>query len=538
MCVNCSANNFCANCVDNFLPVNGTCYLCGVENCINCTNSTNLTCQACAAGYTLANNTCTFECNVSNCASCSIPDVCAVCNTNFTLFNSSCFANCGVTNCIDCSGTTCFQCITDYVLFGLVCQPLCNIENCATCAAGKWDVCEACATGFEVSTDGSRCVTCNNANCSSCRFNNFCGACATEVDFNFGYCFSCAVDNCIVCSVSSDRCTTCFDGYTLIATATGVADQCIVCNNPCATCNADGSCATCQAPYLFTSTSSPNCVLCDDPRCISCTDTGNSSCTTCSTGWVAINGVCQSCVAGCTTCSSIDTTICTVCATEYWVKTNNTCSLCSSDLKCKTCTYDSTSNVITCSTCSDGYWLDMTANACMACQPWCKTCLNATYCTATLSQYGVTLATTMVGMNMIAACDPGCLSCSTSNPQVCEVCFFGFYMVPSMTYCLPCTGICASCNSSAPATCYSCWADSYLNTSDNLCYKCDFPCSSCTISSTTCSSCAQGYVFITSSNTCVIETSVSNTIANCANQESVTTNSSSTTCSLCLQGFA
>ena len=313
----------------------------------------------------------------------------------------------------------------------------------------------------------------------------------------------------------------------------------MVCSNPCFTCNSDGSCASCATPYFFR-TATSSCVLCDDPRCSECTNAANTSCTKCVTGWIlnSTTETCVSCVTGCTDCATTST--CNTCQTNYYTKAtnNNTCVLCSSDLRCKTCTYNA-NDTITCNSCSDGYWLDMTTGMCMACQAFCKTCVNSTWCTYPFAPYGVTLAETMVGVNTLAACDPGCLNCSTSNPQMCRLCFPGFYQVitADASYCKPCSGICASCDESAPATCFSCWADSYLNTTDNLCYPCEFPCSSC-ITSGSCTSCVQGYVFITTTSQCFIESSVNNSLANCANQEATSTNPSSTTCSLCLQGYA
>ena len=116
----------------------------------------------------------------------------------------------------------------------------------------------------------------------------------------------------------------------------------------------------------------------------------------------------------------------------------------------------------------------------------------------------------------MAACDPNCLNCSSSNPQVCIICGLGMYMVTGQTYCLPCAGNCVSCNASATAQCYSCDSDSFLNTTDNTCVSCTFPCSSCTSNSaTTCSSCVQGYVLI--GTACTIDSSVTNALSNCAN---------------------
>ena len=207
-----------------------------------------------------------------------------------------------------------------------------------TCVTGSRDLCSACSGSLVPSTDRTKCVSCPNTTaCTSCMADSICGVCAAEVAFNFGYCLACEVDNCLLCTVTENRCTACFEGYQLTATNIALNDQCNVCNNPCATCNADGTCRTCVTPYDLLGTS---CILCDDPRCTSCSDNGNTSCLTCTTGWFQSGGVCVKCITGCTSCSDANT--CTSCSTTFYFLANNTCNLCPDALKCKTCTHSST----------------------------------------------------------------------------------------------------------------------------------------------------------------------------------------------------
>ena len=192
-------------------------------------------------------------------------------------------------------------------------------------------------------------------------------------------------------------------------------------------------------------------------------------------------------------------------------------------------------------TCEAGYYL--VNGSCQACQAFCAGCLNNTYCFKPISGYGVTLVETMVGMNTVAACDTGCNNCSKANPLICTQCFIGFYMVPnsSPAYCRPCTAAskCLDCLDTNPALCLSCFAGFSLNTTSNLCEACLFPCASCSGgSATTCSSCVQNWVLIASNSTCLLASTVSNSVENCANQEQTTVGLvTSVSCSLCLQGY-
>lgn len=343
------------------------------------------------------------------------------------------------------------------------------------------------------------------------------------------------MDNCLVCS-ANNLCITCTFGYSLVPNVNSsvpITSQCVVCLDPCNTCNADSSCNSCLSPYIFSATDN-SCFLCDDPRCTSCTATATGVCSTCQTGWFVSNNACVKCIPGCTSCTSATT--CTACSPLFYFLSNNSCTVCPNAPACKTCMMNTTTNTTVCMSCEVGYYL--MNGTCQHCQTFCEVCINGTYCTKPISTFGVTLVETMVGMNTIAACDLGCNNCSKANPLICTQCFLGFYMVPnsSPAYCRPCSANqCMDCLDTNPALCLSCFAGYFLNTTSNICQQCSFPCASCTSNSaTTCSSCVQGWVYITSNNTCMLAADVTNSVENCANQQLTGTTPS---CSLCLQGY-
>lgn len=209
---------------------------------------------------------------------------------------------------------------------------------------------------------------------------------------------------------------------------------------------------------------------------------------------------------------------------------------------CLTCMMNSTTSTVMCMTCSLGYYLNN--GTCQACQAFCISCTNSSWCLQPYNTFGFTLVAIGVGNNTLAACDFGCLACSSSYPEECVTCGFGFYMVPGQNYCQICPGTsnCKSCNASAPAQCLTCFVGAYLN-SNNVCQNCSYPCASCINNvATTCSSCVQGFVYVASNNSCLnastLASNLGSAVENCANQELTGSGTSSSVfCSLCLQGY-
>ena len=136
--------------------------------------------------------------------------------------------------------------------------------------------------------------------------------------------------------------------------------------------------------------------------------------------------------------------------------------------------------------------------------------------------------------NNLASCDPGCRTCSISNPAVCTVCSDGYYMTTS-NWCKPCTfaSRCSSCSTTTPAVCLGCFAGHYLDTTTSTCIQCTFPCISCIDQNATkCSACPVGWALVIANNTCILTTNLQSTfgniVKNCANSEIVANTTSGT----------
>ena len=490
-----------------------------------------------------------MNCTISDCATCSSADVCGVCNTNFTLVatNNSCVPNCGINWCVDCSGNTCNTCLDNFVLFGTAaCMQLCDIENCDTCAGTGLQQCETCATGYVQTTDKTGCVVCSVPNCVTCNIKGGCDVCQGNLEYQSGQCLTCEVDNCMTCSANNVCAQTgCFPGYSINPTPTGVSDQCIVCNNPCLTCFANGSCQTCALPYSqVTLTQGNSCFLCADPNCVTCSSNQAGACTQCRARYSLAAGACESnCATGCSSC--VNSTFCNTCnSAYYYMGDNNTCVQCPNAPNCIQC---NSSVPEMCLQCSPGYWTNSNGT-CVACPAYCAQCTSATFCTQLLQPMGYVLVATSMTSNVVAACDPGCSTCSASNPQECTDCMSGYYLMSAtFSYCLPCTfsSSCETCSTTNPGICLTCFPGFYLNSS-SICVMCTFPCVACSgQNATQCSACAQGYVLTVSNNTCIQSNSSSlsnfgTVIENCANSvlTTATNGSNSLTCKLCDRGYA
>jgi len=418
------------------------------------------------------------------------------------------------------------------------CKLACNLSLCLTCSSTTVGKCQTCSPGLSKSYDQTVCVTCTITSCSACSADNVCAVCNSGLYFQNNLCISCNVPNCLVCS-SNNVCSTCATSYALNQGAAS-ANQCTACLDPCASCNSDGTCLTCSAPYSqLQLPQGTTCFLCADPNCQVCNST-TSKCTTCNPSYtVSASGTCQaSCAANCQDCSGAGGS-CVKCIDFYYLQPNGSCAMCASALKCYNCL---PSNSSQCQDCNYGYYNVTDGNgintgSCSVCAGYCQICLSIQRCVILTNPNGFTLTPTGTNTNNLAVCDPGCLTCSSYNPQLCSLCQGGYYL--SSNLCTLCTAasFCMSCSPSAPATCLSCFPGAFLNT-NNVCVQCMFPCTSCASgTATSCTSCFIGYIL--SASACVAistlpSTSTSN-LQNCANAFNTTTNT--LVCTLCLQGY-
>lgn len=126
---------------------------------------------------------------------------------------------------------------------------------------------------------------------------------------------------------------------------------------------------------------------------------------------------------------------------------------------------------------------------------------------------------------MPAVCDPGCVSCSSQNPNQCISCAVGFYL-SSSSICMPCSSQCKSCSFSSPNICLSCFSNQFLI--NGQCTQCNpsSNCLTCSASNTSkCTSCSYGSLI--TNGVCQIGCPLN--CLSCSN---------TTFCSVCQQGYS
>jgi len=173
----------------------------------------------------------------------------------------------------------------------------------------------------------------------------------------------------------------------------------------------------------------------------------------------------------CLTCST-QPEICTQCANYYYVSANSNCVVCPNTPQCLVC---NPVNPQQCQTCNTGFFLNN--NICTACPSYCASCSSATLCLTLVNPVGFVLMT-VIGVSVLANCDPGCNQCSQINPSSCLICAQGFYL-SSSNLCLPCdiSSQCLTCNQNNATSCISCFPNAFL--SANICVSCQYPCITC-----------------------------------------------------------
>lgn len=231
---------------------------------------------------------------------------------------------------------------------------------------------------------------------------------------------------------------------------TPIAGQCQSCPLNCLNCSSPSSCTLCiNKTYLY------------KQNCLS----------SCPIGTYNVGSVCSACTLPfCVQCSAVNATqVCKVCdPNSGTLLLNGGCIF--------TCPANTFSNT----------------NVCINCSIGCSQCLNASYCTACLSNYafysGKCLLTcpmgTFLNNGTCSSCISGCYQCS--NSINCVVCLPGLSLMASSNQ--------ASCVNNCPSGFYAQpILSTAFNNSNNLqCVACNSPCLTCT-SSSSCTLCINGY---------------------------------------------
>ena len=152
---------------------------------------------------------------------------------------------------------------------------------------------------------------------------------------------------CNRCS-SNNVCSSCLLGFSLNN------NKCSVCSYPCATCNAQGGCVTCQAPYSLTAATNSTCFTCTTRNCLQCSVSNTSNCLSCASNYQLVQG---SCVYSCQDNNCLEcffNNICTKCGPGYTPNGTTGCTPCTNAPQCSEC---SSSNPSICYKCASGYYL-------------------------------------------------------------------------------------------------------------------------------------------------------------------------------------
>ena len=424
-CINCISNcktcdnlNTCKTCKDGYYNYEGkcvnicpikfyednttkTCLPCLINNCKHCDKNIckicleeyalfyensleNISCiKECPEGYYMSQANGIKKCDKCDlgCVSCTDKNVCLKCdNLNYVMFEGKCLNECPnnytiVNNkCIKCSNN-CLECYPN--------KP--NI--CTSCINGyllNGKCLETCPKGFYASDNNMNCLKCDEK-CSKCLSQDNCIECKPEFYLhngscindcpksmysNLGKCFSCNIDNCDNCYLSSPNTTVCSDcsknfylynnlclNYCPKETYVDeIHNKCIDCDTGCSACNSS-SCLSCKFNFYFynnkcyskcpdgtfNNDKNNTCELCL-PECKTCYSNLPNSCIQCANNYVKnVDGSCSNF----TSCGSF----------TYYDKSTNTCKPCKED-DCKTC--NSNNN---CIECDEGF--DLIDNVCV-----------------------------------------------------------------------------------------------------------------------------------------------------------------------------
>lgn len=420
-----------------------------------------------------------------------------------------------------------------------------QITNCTTCIGSNF--CTSCSAGFVPSASGASCiVNCTVSNCLLCSSSSVCSTCQNGYTLFGGSCVIQNIPNCKNYStITSGTCSACYLAYSL----TNDNTQCSYtgCYYPCATCNYTTSpptCLTCAGSFNLEPLSNGTCFTCLVANCITCNSSTSTSCTVCANNYILLeNGSCSyNCQANCQTCGS---TGCTACAQGYNLLLNGTCEACSVTF-CASCT----GNTSQCLSCAPGFFL--TGNVCNTCNvTGCSTCTEINNCQSYQPNAGFFTYLLPNGTYIPYLCDIGCASCAQNFPLQCLQCSPGYYMqinsTTTIAQCFPCSPNCVTCTNAT--SCTSCASNTYYNATNNNCTACNISsnCLTCSITYdknvpiTSCTGCQPGFVLYTDGTGFgYCQTPCPVNCRTCFNSTNTTLNNTLTnniSCSACNPGF-
>lgn len=486
-----------------FINLNNVCSPC-VEGCKKCENSNS--CKICEEGYYMKNGLCVKDCN-----------------DNYVLKNNECI-KCNDNDCIKCyenNPKNCISCRPGSFLYGLNCVETCPAETYPSLN----NICETCKN------DCSSCTS--KFDCKKCKGNKVLQGYDCKDECDLGYtslmktsyiCKYCTESNCLKCSANENYCneckkpmvliegkcvTSCPDGFYLDS----FLNKCIKCDPICGKCSLSPSnCIDCIIGFSFNSNNS----TCND-NCLDSqvTDLSNPN-------------RCRNCtVSSCKKCKPDSLDECLIC--NYGFKYNGLNKTC-----VKTC-YDGTFLS------TDGKTCEVCKNNCLKCKDYtgeCTQCLepNILKDNECLPPYNNIYPRKPIPK--INPCnDPECINCNIIQNNNCLICNYpyallegkcvpecpqGYYLNSATNTCEICKiENCNKCSSQdSGASCSQCKEEFfktlvdgkcnidcpegyYKNILIQTCEKCDvLDCKACSDSKSGCTTCKDGFYFISSENRC------------------------------------
>ena len=214
----------------------------------------------------------------------------------------------------------------------------CFEYSCKKCNSSEFGTCTECRDGFELIDGTCPCFDYRCALCITSDYSNICLLCKNGYINNNNYCIS-NIDNCDV--QKDNKCLFCYDGY-VYNWALNICEKETKINkrhcadSNCAIClsEEEGTCEECNKGYKLVKgkccqpSSESTCVSNTNPYSINCTIEcavchSDGECIFCRQGYYLKNGVCQSCINGCSHCAS--STKCQYCFSQYELTNTEIC---------------------------------------------------------------------------------------------------------------------------------------------------------------------------------------------------------------------
>lgn len=447
-----------------------------LANCIQALSSS--TCTVCGSGFILVSGNCRLP-SILNCAiygpsGSGTIQICNACSAGFYLFNNACLPGV-ISNCATygSTATACFICSAGYQLvtsldnlpycYSLLPALSCNyyepirfqsgVLKCQTCASStSYYLSNTVASNdpMSVCINFQAITNCTAYNISGRPgFSNFkCLNCSSGFKLINNQCIQRTVNvtNCLLYSLSSDLCVQCSQTYFLSTDAT----QCLpnpVGLNFCRVYLNQNTCSGCVANYyynLVTNQCSPVLNLNLTPNCLFYDSF--QICTTCATNYfLNSNNTCQIVLAqNCLTITN--SSACATCPSLRGLQNQNGLINCVSisDVRC----FNFTINYpFTCLQCIQGYFPGSNG-VCQSVQTTIANCIvynSATTCSQCASGYVLNnFVSCSLGNLFGSNYDPNCLTSQIDGGLYCMSCKSGFYFQ---------NGVCTAC---ATMNCYYC----------------------------------------------------------------------------------